>query len=99
MLSAEKDLNKVLRTNKGNNTGTTPQIDPILYRKLQYNYSTPGYFFGLPEIHKNSLFISIPVDLALTSLKESLQQDQNLTKHTNMPVSNINDETGGWTHD
>lgn len=85
-MSVEKDLNKVLLNIKGNNTGTTPQIDSGLYRKLQCSNSTPAYFYGPQKIHKNSLFISIPVDLALTSFKERLQQDQNLTEHTNKSV-------------
>ena len=36
-----------------------------------------------------SLFTSVPVDLALTIIKERLQQDQNLSERTSMSVSNI----------
>ena len=36
-----------------------------------------------------SLFISIPVDLALTIVNERLQKDQDLAERTNMSISNI----------
>ena len=48
----EKDLNKLLLNIKVNNTGTTPQIGPNLYKKLHCNNSTPASFYGLPKIHK-----------------------------------------------
>ena len=48
----EKDLNKLLLNIRVDNTGTTPQIVPNLYKKLQCNNSTPASFCGLPKIHK-----------------------------------------------
>jgi len=48
----EKDLNKLLLNIKVDNTGTTPQIGPNLYKKLHCNNSTPPSFCGLPKIHK-----------------------------------------------
>ena len=46
------DLNKLLLNIKDDNTDTTPQIGPNLYKRLHCNNSTPASFYGLPKIHK-----------------------------------------------
>jgi len=48
----EKDLNKLLLNTKDDNTSTTPQIDPNLYRKLHCNNSRPASFHDVPKIHE-----------------------------------------------
>jgi len=48
----EKDLNKLFLNIKDDNTDTTPQIGPNLYKRLHCNNSTPPSFYGLPKIHK-----------------------------------------------
>lgn len=49
---AEKDLNKLFLNIKVDNTGTTPQIGPNLYKSPHSNNSTLASFHGLPKIHK-----------------------------------------------